>query len=72
MLGGTPLERPPSKSHPGCYEGVALQGSKGGKGNPLAPSNLNQLENLPTAMHDTEAPVVILKPVEAFVARMPS
>jgi hypothetical protein len=28
-------------------------------------------EKRPTAMHDTDAPVVILKPVEAFVALMP-
>ena len=46
------------------------RGSKGGK-NPLAPSS-NQFENLPTAITDTEAPVVILKPVLALVARMPS
>ena len=43
----------------------------GGKGNPLAPSS-NQFENLPTAITDTEAPVVILKPVVGLVARMPS
>ena len=43
---------------------------KGGN-NPLAPSS-NQFENLPTARHDTAAPVVILKPVLALVARMPS
>ena len=38
--------------------------------NPFAPSS-NQVENLPTVIHDTEAPVVILNPVVAFVALMP-
>lgn len=30
------------------------------------------IENLPTAMHEIAAPVVILKPVLALVALMPS
>ena len=53
-----------------------LQGSKrkgrlGGRTHPLTPSSISY-ENRPTPMHDTEAPVVILKPVEGLVARMPS
>ena len=37
-----------------------------------APGALHQSAvNLPTAMHETEDPVVILNPVVAFVARMP-
>ena len=61
-------ERPPSRTAQPVQSTArtALQGSKrGSKGgkNPLAPSS-NQFENLPTAITDTEAPVVILKPVD--------
>ena len=38
---------------------------------PLSRHVQNQFENLPTAITDTYAPVVILNPVVALVARMP-